>query len=135
MDYAALKAVHVGSAVLSISGFAVRGALMLRGSPLLRTKFVRVAPHVVDTVLLASAVGLAWLSGQYPLAQPWLTAKVVALLAYIGLGAVALRYGPTLRLRTVAFGLALCAALYIVGVAVTRQPAGPLAWFGLRGFQ
>ncbi|NBS56528.1 MAG: regulator SirB, partial [Betaproteobacteria bacterium] len=52
MDYAALKAIHVTSAILSISGFAARGVLMLAGSPLLKTRFVRIAPHVVDTVLL-----------------------------------------------------------------------------------
>lgn len=130
MDYAALKLVHVGSAILSISGFAARGVLMLRGSPLLGARFVRVAPHVVDTVLLASAIGLAWLSGQYPLAQPWLTAKVAALLAYIVLGAIALRRGPTLRVRATAFILAICCVLYIVCVAITRQVSGPIALLG-----
>lgn len=130
MEYAALKALHVGSAVLSITGFAARGALMLRDSPILRARFVRIAPHVVDTVLLASAIALAWLSGQYPLAQAWLTAKFVGLLVYIVLGAVALRYGRTLRVRAVAFVLALCAVSYIVCVALTRQVSGPIALFG-----
>lgn len=130
MEYAALKAIHVGSAVLSITGFAARGVLMLRGSPFLRARFVRVAPHVVDTVLLTSAIGLAWLSGQYPLAQAWLTAKVVALLVYIVLGAVALRHGQTLRVRAIAFVLALCTVAYIVCVALTRQVTGPIAFFG-----
>ena len=130
MEYAALKALHVGSAVLSIAGFAARGVLMLRGSPLLDARFVRIAPHAVDTVLFASAIALAWLSGQYPIAQAWLTAKVVALLVYIVLGAVALRYGSTLRVRATAFVLALCAVLYIVCVALARHVAGPMALFG-----
>lgn len=129
MDYAALKAIHIGSAVLSISGFAVRGVLMLRDSPWLASRFARVAPHVVDTVLLASAIGLVWFSRQYPFEQPWLTAKVAALPAYIVLGAIALSRGRTMRARAVAFGFALCTALYIVSVALTRQPAGPLAFF------
>lgn len=130
MEYATLKVLHVGSAILSITGFTVRGVLMLRGSPLLRARFVRIAPHVVDTVLLTSAVALAWLSGQYPLAQAWLTAKVAALLVYIVLGAVALRHGQTLRVRAIAFVLALCTVLYIVCVALTRQATGPIAFFG-----
>lgn len=130
MEYATLKALHVGSAVLSITGFAARGVLMLRGSPILRARFVRIAPHVVDTLLLTSAFTLAWFSGQYPLAQAWLTAKVIALLAYIVLGAVALRHGRTLRVRAIAFVLALCAVAYIVCVAFTRQVAGPVALFG-----
>lgn len=127
MDYATLKVVHVSSAILSIAGFAARGVLMLAGSPLLGSRFVRVAPHVVDTVLLGSAVALAWLSGQYPFVQPWLTAKVVALLAYIVLGSVALKRGATRGVRGTAFLFALCTALYIVSVALARDPSGPVA--------
>jgi len=125
MDYAFLKSVHVGCAVLSIAGFLTRGLLMLRASPFLGTRFIRVAPHVVDTVLLASAIGLAWWSGQYPLQQSWLTAKVAALLAYIVLGTVALKRGRTRGARTAAFIGALLAAAYIVTVALTRNPLGP----------
>lgn len=127
MDYAALKLIHVGSAILSISGFVARGVLMLRGSQLLDARFVKIAPHVVDTVLLSSAIALAWLTGQYPLVQPWLTAKVVALLVYIVLGVVALRRGSTQRVRATAFVFALCTVLYIVCVAITRQVSGPIA--------
>lgn len=122
MDYAAIKAVHIACAVLSAGGFAVRGVLMLRDSALLATRFVRVAPHVVDTLLLASAVALAWMSGQYPFAQSWLTAKVVALIAYILLGTLALKRGRSRAVRAAAFALALAAVLYILAVAVTRNP-------------
>jgi uncharacterized membrane protein SirB2 len=114
--------------VLSLSGFAARGVLMLRESPWLNARFVRVAPHVVDTVLLGSAAWLAWFLQQYPLVHGWLTAKVVGLLAYIGFGMVALRMGRTRRTRAVFFVLALAAAAYVVSVALSRDPAGPLAW-------
>ena len=127
MDYAVLKSLHVGSAILSVAGFAARGVLMLRGSPLLQTRFVRVAPHVVDTVLLASAAGLAWMSAQYPFAQGWLTAKVLALVLYVVLGSIALRRGRTRATRALAFALALCCALYILSAAFTRSPLGPFA--------
>lgn len=129
--YLAIKAVHVGCAVLSIGGFLVRGMLSLRGSPLLDARWVRVAPHVVDTVLLASALWLAWRSAQYPFVQGWLTAKVLALVVYIVLGTVALRRGRGRRARAAAFGLALGSVAYIVSVALTRDPLGPLAF--LRG--
>jgi uncharacterized membrane protein SirB2 len=105
----------------------VRGLLMLRGSPLLAARFTRVAPHIVDTVLLASALALAWQSGQYPFAQGWLTAKLVALVAYVVLGSLALKRGRSLRTRATFFMLALATVLYIVSVAVTRSPLGPLA--------
>ncbi len=127
MLYLALKAAHVACAVLSISGFVLRGILMLADSPLLAARFVRVAPHVVDTVLLASALWLAALIGQYPFVHGWLTAKVLALVAYIVLGAVALKRARGKAARAVAFALALCAAAYIVSVALTRDPLGLLA--------
>lgn len=124
MDYLLLKQIHVACAILSIGGFGARGVLMLRESPLLNARFVRVAPHVVDTALLASAIALAWLSGQYPFAQSWLTAKVLALLAYIALGMIALKLGRNRTVRAIAFASALAAMLYIFSVALTRNPLG-----------
>lgn len=114
---------HIGCAVLSIGGFAVRGVLMLADSPLLLKRFVRIAPHVVDTLLLASAAWLAWLLGQVPFVSGWITAKLLALVVYIGLGTLALRRGRTKAVRVAAFAGAMAAAAYIVAVAVTRQPA------------
>ena len=127
-SYLAVKSVHIGCAAVSITGFAVRGALMLADSPLLHSRFARIAPHVVDTLLLASAAWLAWMLGQAPFVHGWLTAKVLALVAYIALGIVALRRGPTKTARTTAFLAALLAAGYIVSVALTRDPRGALAW-------
>ena len=126
--YLIAKSLHVGSAVLSICGFAARGVLMLRGSPLLQNRVVRVAPHVVDTVLLASAIWLAWAIGQAPFVHGWLTAKALALVAYIVLGGLALRPGRPRGVRAAAFAAALATAAYIVAVALTRDPRGPLAW-------
>ena len=124
MLYPALKAVHVACAILSIAGFALRGLMMFAGSPLPGARLARVAPHVVDSVLLASALALAWMSGQYPFAQGWLTAKVLALVAYIALGTVALKPGRSQAVRGTAFALALAMVLYIVSVALTRDPWG-----------
>jgi uncharacterized membrane protein SirB2 len=120
--YLFAKYVHAGSVVLSIAGFIARGALMLAGSPLLQARFVRVAPHVVDTVLLASALWLAWMMRQYPFVHGWLTAKVLGLLAYIVLGSIALRRGRTLAVRVAAFTGAILAAGYVVAVALTKNP-------------
>jgi uncharacterized membrane protein SirB2 len=120
--YLFVKYVHVGCVVLSLAGFAARGALMLRGSPLLQARFVRVAPHVVDTLLLASALWLAWMMQQYPFVHGWLTAKVLGLLAYIILGSIALRRGHTGAVRLAALAGALLAAGYVVAVALTKNP-------------
>jgi uncharacterized membrane protein SirB2 len=120
--YPWIRALHVACAILSIAGFAARGMLMLADSPWLKRRFVRIAPHVVDTMLLASAVWLAWFLGQVPFVHGWITAKLLALLAYIALGTIALRRGRTKGVRGAAFAGALAAAAYIVGVALARDP-------------
>jgi uncharacterized membrane protein SirB2 len=127
MDYLSLKIVHVGCAGISYSLFVVRGVWMMRGSLLLQRAWVRIVPHAVDTVLLASAIALALMSHQYPLVNGWLTAKVAGLLIYIGLGTVALKRGKTRRARIAAWFAAQAVFFYIVAVAVTRMP---VPWSG-----
>jgi uncharacterized membrane protein SirB2 len=113
---------HIACAAISIAGFAARGVLMLRESSRLQKRFVRIAPHVVDTLLLASAVWLAWFLGQVPFVHGWITAKIAALLAYIVFGTIALKRGRTKGVRRWAFAAALASAGYIVWVALTRDP-------------
>lgn len=120
MSIVIIKGVHVGCAVLSFSLFFVRGIWMLTAPQRLRTPWVRVLPHGVDTVLLLSAVTLTLMSHQYPGVDNWLTAKVVALLAYIGLGLVAIRFGGSKRIRGIAWVAALLVFMYIVAVARSR---------------
>lgn len=101
--------------------------LMLADSPRLQGKVLRVLPHVIDTVLLASAVALVVWSRQIPFVQPWLGAKLVALLVYILLGTIAIKRGRTKGTRTVALIAALLTFGYIVAVAITRSPGLNLA--------
>ncbi len=122
MSYALIKTVHMSCAALSISLFLLRGMWMLQAPSRLRLTWVRVLPHVIDTLLLLSAITLAVLSHQYPGVEPWLTAKVIALLAYIGLGMVALKRGRTRGLRALSGVAALLVFAYIVAVAITRTP-------------
>ena len=122
--YLALKHLHVTCVVLSGLGFMLRGYWMLVGSARLQRPWVRVLPHGVDSLLLGSALTLAVLSGQYPFVQGWLTAKVLALLAYIGCGSVALKRGRSKAVRGIFFVMALSCFAYIVSVALTRHPAG-----------
>ena len=129
MIYLALGYLHSSCVVLSGAGFLLRGLWMLCDSPLLERRWVRVVPHLVDTALLASAAALAVRSGQYPLAQHWLTAKVVALLAYILCGTMALKRGRTRAVRCFFFVVALILFGYIVSVAMTRSPLGVFAHF------
>ncbi len=118
-----LKHIHVTCVAVSYSLFFVRGVWMLRESPSLRQRWVRIAPHTVDSVLLASAIALAWRLDLSPLSTPWLAAKIAALLLYIALGTVALKRGRTKRVRLAAWLAAQTVFFYIVSVAVTHNPA------------
>lgn len=124
MSYPWLKLVHQITVVISISGFIWRGILMLRESPLLQHRAVRVLPHINDTALLASALGLAAMLSSWPIQQSWLTAKLAGLVVYVILGSLALKHGKTRPVRITAFLLALAAFGYIVSVALSRNPAG-----------
>lgn len=123
--YGFFYALHVGCVVLSIAGFLLRGAWMLTDSPLRATRPARVLPHVVDSFLLCGALGLAATLGAWPFARPWLTAKVLALVAYIGLGMVAFRFGRTKRMRATAFAAAIAVVVFLVAVALTKDPWPP----------
>lgn len=122
MIYLLLKSIHVTAVIASFSLFFLRGLWMMAAPGKLAARWVRVVPHVVDTVLLVSAIALAVVTAQYPFVQSWLTAKVLALPLYIGLGIVALRGGRTRRVRIIAWVLALMVFCYIVAVARARVP-------------
>jgi uncharacterized membrane protein SirB2 len=125
--YFELKALHVAAVATSIGLFVLRAALRYADSPRLQHPLLRIGPHVVDTVLLASAVLLTLILRQYPFVDSWLTAKLIALVGYVVLGSIAIRRGRTPAVRTVALVGALLAVAYILGTALHHDP-DPLRW-------
>jgi len=126
--YATFKYVHVIAAVATISGFILRGIWMLKASPNLQHPAAKIAPHILDTVFLLAGLGLLWLLRLNPLTQPWLLAKFAGLFAYVLLGMIAIRRGPTKRIRTIALVSAVLAFVYVVGVATAKSP---LSWLAM----
>lgn len=124
--YSWLKFIHVASVSATLGLFMLRGGLMLADSPWRRHIVLKVLPHVVDTDLLASAIGLVIIIQQYPFVDPWLTAKVCGLFVYIGLGTVALKRGRTKTIRSWALLAALLVFAYIVSVALSHNAYGLL---------
>lgn len=122
MSYIIVKYAHVGAVIVSFSLFFLRGVWMMVAPQKLQLPWVRIVPHVIDTVLLATAIALAVLSTQHPFAQPWLTAKLIGLVVYILLGTIAIKRGRTRRQRIIAWVLALAVFGYIVAVALARDP-------------
>ena len=123
MMYTLLYYLHVAAVIFSGSFYLLRGFWMLTESQTLNAKFVRIAPHINDTILLAAAIGLAVMSQQYPIVHDWLTVKVVAMIAYIVLGMFSLRRG-TRAVRLICFIAAILTFAFMVSVAFIRHPLG-----------
>ena len=127
MLYLSIKYLHMLAAALTISGFMLRGFWMLSESPLLNQRFVRIAPHIIDSVFLLTGILLIWILNLPVMTQPWLVTKLVAIVVYIVLGAIALRRGKTKQTRVLAFVMALATFAYIVGVALSKSMASWIA--------
>ena len=119
--YMALKHSHMLFVALSVSFFIVRFLLSFKAPALLQKKFFKITPHVVDTLLLLTAIALMVTINQYPIQNAWLTDKVVGLFAYIALAVMALK-GRTLALRWFAFVGALSWLALVASVAVSKTP-------------
>ncbi len=120
--YITLKTIHVAAVALSITLFVIRLGWSRTAPARLELAWVRIVPHVIDTVLLASAIALTMTLHQYPFVHGWLTAKVLALIVYIVSGSFALKRARTRAGRRFAAGIALASVGYIVAVAVTHDP-------------
>jgi len=124
------KLLHVGCAVVSVAGFTLRGYWLLTGNPLRQAALSRVLPHLVDTLLLASAIAMLAIWGTPPWELPWVVAKLLALILYIGLGMTVMRFAASKRNQLLAYIAALATVGYIVSVALTHSPWGLLEWLG-----
>ena len=92
MDYLSLKHVHMGCAAASGALFLLRGAWMLRASPALQQRWVKILPHLIDTALLASAIALK--RGKTPAVRGAAFAGAVLVFAYIVAVAVSKQAWP-----------------------------------------
>ena len=121
MTYALLKHIHLATIVITLALFLLRGAWRLTDSPMLQKKWVKIVPHTNDAILLAAAIGMLIVAQLNPLDHGWIMAKIIALLAYIVLGTIALKRGKTALQRNLAFIGALAVVGYMLAVAVSKQ--------------
>ncbi len=120
--YTIVKHIHLTAIIISLILFSLRFVWALRASPLLQKKWVKVVPHINDTILLASALGLCVIIAQYPFVDAWLTQKVIGIILYILMGLWTLKWANTALTRSMGF----VGAIVIIGltakIAVFKQP-------------
>jgi uncharacterized membrane protein SirB2 len=122
-----VRSIHLTSVALSITGFVARVFLRVGKPALLRTRAIKVVPHVLDTVLLVSALRLAMLVGVQANTR-WLATKIGGVFLYIILGNVALRHGRTTRTCVTSALAAVLVFAFVASVARTHSPLGFLGW-------
>lgn len=119
--YVLLKHTHLLAVTLSFIAFFIRGLLMIRESQAANHRAFLIAPHIINTFLIASGIALAVTLHLSPSSQPWLIAKLVALVIYIVLGVLAFKH-PNLNVRKILWMFALIVFIYIVSVARSKNP-------------
>lgn len=118
--YLLIKFVHMSCAMLSAAGFTLRGYWMVTESSLLQSNPSRILPHIIDTLLLVSAIALVVMSRQYPIVVGWVTIKIVLLVMYIVLGTLASKRGKTKQQRIVFLVASLITVAAIFAVAAIK---------------
>ena len=120
--YFLIKHLHMTTAIISIAFFIVRAWWSVREVALLQRRWVRILPHVNDTLLLVLGVMLTVMLSMSPHQHPWLAAKLLGLIVYIVLGTVAIKRGRTPLTRGVTAVAAIAVFFYIYGTAITKNP-------------
>jgi len=108
---------------VALSGllFMIRGLWLLQGSTQLQAKWVKITPHVIDTLLLVSAIAMLLVSHQFPV---WVHVKITLLVVYIGLGLMAFKKAKTQGQKLTFLLAAVAVYVFLISVALTKSPAG-----------
>ena len=128
--YLIIKNIHMAFATLTIIGFLLRGYWRISGSSFYKSRAMKVLPHTVDALFLATGVWLIVMLNLNPMQHPWLLAKFVALFAYVGLGMIAFRFGRSQEIMLSAFVGAVASFTFVVGAAMAKSPLSWLAYGG-----
>ncbi len=121
--YLPLKHAHMTLAFISIVLFIIRGGAKICQSTRLKQRWLKIVPHILDSLLLLSGIALTSIIAQYPISDHWLTVKMLLLVGYIVLGMKTMKSTQLMQQRTY-FAAALCCVLLLVMVATTQHPMG-----------
>lgn len=121
--YFAVKHLHLTLVAVSVLFFVVRFVLHMRASSIMDKKFIKIAPHVIDTFLLLSGLALCFIIQQFPFVEPWLTEKIIAVAAYIALGIMAFKADRSKLFKFFAFIGAIGWIVFAAKIAVFKQVA------------
>ena len=119
--YEGIKHLHLSVMVLSVLLFIFRFVLTLQSSEKLQQKWLKVTPHVIDTLWLLSAIILCVMTKQYPFVDAWVTEKLLAFVMYMLMVTIALKLAKTKIMRFIGLLGALSWLAYAAMVAVSKH--------------
>ncbi|GAA6173212.1 SirB2 family protein [Colwellia sp. KU-HH00111] len=116
------KHLHMTLAALSVALFTLRFIWLLSHSAKLNAKWVKITPHIIDTLLLGIGVMMAVQYSMNPFEQLWLGEKLLAIIAYIFTGYYTLKLARTKAMQIFGYLGAIGWVMLIVRLAMTREP-------------
>lgn len=120
--YLIIKHSHLTLVAISVIFLIVRVIAASAKAQWLQKKWAKIAPHVIDSFLLLSAITLMFMIKQYPIVDHWLSVKIIGLFGYIIFGARALKGEKSVISRFSFLLLALGCIAFMGIAAVTKQP-------------
>lgn len=124
MSYLILKYIHIVCAAASFALFFIRGIWAIRAYPSVQEPWARALPHIIDGLLVCSAVAMFYISFPTAWGGAWMIVKFVLIGVYAALATYVLRFAKGKSLRLAVWGAALLLFLYITSIAVLHNPAG-----------
>jgi uncharacterized membrane protein SirB2 len=124
--YLALKYLHILCVAASFALFFVRGLWVMRTYPPAPEAWIRITPHVVDTLLVLGAVAMLTTAPRF---EGYMPVKLGLLVPYVGLALLVFRAATPRWAKVTAWILGLLLFLYITTVAVLQHPTGVFSLF------
>lgn len=121
MESNVLKHLHMTIAAISVLLFVFRFALTLVNSNKLTLKWLKIAPHIIDTLLLGLGIALAVKLSINPAEQLWLAEKLFAVVAYIFTGYYTLKLARNRTMQIIGFLGAIGWVMLIVRIAISKE--------------
>lgn len=111
-----LKTLHLILIFSSLASFIGRVLLLQFKPEALQSKLSRIAPHVLNTLLIISGVALVlmngWLDGDFG----WIISKFILLLAYVAFGVMCMHNVGVKRWVYLAAALACFVLIFVIAI-------------------
>ncbi|MCL5050420.1 SirB2 family protein [Aliidiomarina maris] len=123
--YTAFKHFHMTMAILSLVLLVIRFLLAVRRPDALNQKFLKIVPHVIDTLLVVSIITILMHVDISVYPSGFIGEKALFFIVYIVfsvLTILSLRGRVTAKLKFPAFVLAIVSWLWLVHVAFSKAP-------------